>query len=757
MTNCTDKRYQQQIHAYELGMLSENQRREFECHLLECDACFEEVRGFQKASRLLNRDDEVKAVTARVAAEEVAEAKTKDRVRSRVAWPLSLSAAAIMVLLVLRPWQIEIRPTQEAVAAGNRLLVLNFADPAAREGGDSLAFVVANLLIADLAQQGVEVVSTMRLYEIARALGHSDPTQLDWSGSREVAARSRANWILLGTLLSPPPQPAISVELVEVSSGDMAAGFKIAALEGEGLYDVVDRLSEQIAERLTPPGDSLPAGSSLAQVTSPSLDAYRLYLRGVDEMEKLHNAEAITNFQRALELDSGMPMAYYYLARLLDRSLILKAQEHLDRASREEQSFIKALASAYAGKPQEAIGELRACVERFPDSRQAWHLLARYVNGQRQTREAIQYFNRALALDSTSKTIYNELAYCYDALGEGDNAIQAARKYVELAPDEANPYDTQGEMLARYGHLGEAIKSFERALEIDPAWYHSRAYLGYMYTFDGQYERADNVFAQLIFQSDPALRYASRMYTVYPLLHQGSFREAIAELDTLIATYESPVVALAAGPVNYLSRLLCATILEEAGKVDGAIAELQGCLKLAAAFSPPDSLEIFGYYVRLLEENGNRTEADSLIAEHLKAAAGNERADRTVRYVSALSALGRGEYDTAAHMLENVSLDRDDFFGHVTLARAYLGAGRLTDAEASLRRLTDTYISRRAFHGVESVKLHYYLGQVLERMNRTDEAVEQYQKFVAIWSNAQPETSSLADARRRLEALHRTP
>jgi Flp pilus assembly protein TadD len=108
-------------------------------------------------------------------------------------------------------------------------------------------------------------------------------------------------------------------------------------------------------------------------------------------------------------------MAYYYLARLLDRSLILKAGEHLDRASREEQSFIKALTSAYAGNRQEAISELRACVERFPDSRQAWHLLARNVNAQGQTREAIQYFTRALALDSTSKVIYNELAYCYDA------------------------------------------------------------------------------------------------------------------------------------------------------------------------------------------------------------------------------------------------------------------------------------------------------------------------------------------------------
>jgi len=243
------------------------------------------------------------------------------------------------------------------------------------------------------------------------------------------------------------------------------------------------------------------------------------------------------------------------------------------------------------------------------------------------------------------------------------------------------------------------------------------------------------------------------MYSVYPLLLQGKFSQALARLDTLIAASEPPAVTSAAGPVNYLSRLLCAMILEEIGGTDSAIAELQGCLALSSRFSLADSLEIFGYYVELLEKNGNRSQVDSLIKERLKESPGSGLGGRIGRYMNAMAAFGRGEYSSAAKMLENDTLDRDDFFGLVNLARAYLGSGRLADADSLLRRLTDSYTSRRAFHGIESVKLHYYLGQVLEQMKRPQEAIEQYDRFLQLWRSADKGIDAVDDAKKRVERL----
>jgi hypothetical protein len=56
MNRCTDPAYHHMLHAWELGMLSKDDRQGFEMHLLQCDACASEADQFFKASRLLRND-----------------------------------------------------------------------------------------------------------------------------------------------------------------------------------------------------------------------------------------------------------------------------------------------------------------------------------------------------------------------------------------------------------------------------------------------------------------------------------------------------------------------------------------------------------------------------------------------------------------------------------------------------------------------------------------------------------------------------
>ena len=46
--DCTNKRFADMLHHYELGMLTDEQRREFELHLLECDYCFGRVEKLKR-------------------------------------------------------------------------------------------------------------------------------------------------------------------------------------------------------------------------------------------------------------------------------------------------------------------------------------------------------------------------------------------------------------------------------------------------------------------------------------------------------------------------------------------------------------------------------------------------------------------------------------------------------------------------------------------------------------------------------------
>ena len=62
MNSCTDPKFEQIIHGYELGVLSQEEVREFEMHVLDCEYCFEHVREMLPTSILLRHDADVQAV-----------------------------------------------------------------------------------------------------------------------------------------------------------------------------------------------------------------------------------------------------------------------------------------------------------------------------------------------------------------------------------------------------------------------------------------------------------------------------------------------------------------------------------------------------------------------------------------------------------------------------------------------------------------------------------------------------------------------
>lgn len=60
MDECREPKYEDMLHAFELGMLSDANREKLEIHLLECDHCFEKANDLRDAAVLLKDDSDVK-------------------------------------------------------------------------------------------------------------------------------------------------------------------------------------------------------------------------------------------------------------------------------------------------------------------------------------------------------------------------------------------------------------------------------------------------------------------------------------------------------------------------------------------------------------------------------------------------------------------------------------------------------------------------------------------------------------------------
>ncbi len=762
MSQCQDKRFQDMIHAYEIDMLTAEDRRQFEIHMLECDACFARVARFKATSRLLNKDESIRRVVEQTDQANASGSESESESTGTRTWwrfvPASLAAAAVLLLLIVQPWDIRIQSTQEAIAAENRLVVMYFENLTAPADSAGLIPVATNLLISDLGQtDAVGVVSSQRLYDIARQMSLSGPSELDRTQASVVAERTASSWILLGAIVRTEPTITLTAELVAAASGDIETTFRVDGTADEDLFELVDRLGHDIRAYLRPGFDEGLAGGPVSQITSRSLTAYRYYLDGIDQSERLEYRGAIGSFQKVLQNDPTYAMAYYHLSRLLDPALIIQAMEHLDRAGRVEQHYIRAASARYRGDIEGAVSELELASERFPEEKAVWGLLAGYYSSRGEIAEAITGYKRAVELDPLYKNGYNSLAYLYDQIGDAEQAIWAVNKYVELAPDEPNPYDSKGDILSRNGRLDEAIAAYEAALEIAPDYYHSRAYLGYMYTFAGRYAEADSCFQALTYVDNQSLRHAAYTYTAYSALRRGILQRARELIQDNLDVVSTPRAIRADPTQRYLPYRSRINVLRELGDFDGALAAVDECRRISGRLAPPDSLSFLDYRVILLAEKGDLDAATRELAglEKRLEAVG---ADPSGRWLAVgVLALERGRHDSAITALRHaVEMDPGFLTSHY-LARAYLAAGQWEKAVVQFQMIMAVYSSPRSFHGIRSVKMHYYLGQAFEQLGRTEEAIEQYSTFLDIWRDADHRPLSLEDARVRLARLQQTP
>jgi tetratricopeptide (TPR) repeat protein len=127
--------------------------------------------------------------------------------------------------------------------------------------------------------------------------------------------------------------------------------------------------------------------------------------------------------------------------------------------------------------------------------------------------------------------------------------------------------------------------------------------------------------------------------------------------------------------------------------------------------------------------------------------------DQAGRYM-VLEALGR--HEDAIKALEARDPKRWNFFHHFFLGETQMKLEDWEGAAKTYGYLADRYTAERYFLPTSAL-VYYRLGVADHELGRTQEAVEQLERFLALWDNADPGLSDVADARLRLNALQATP
>ena len=671
--------------------------------------------------------------------------------------PLLLVAAAAAAVLFGRDIGIERRPPPSA--AENKFAIMYFDNLADPEDPERLGEITTNLLITDLSEsRRVSVVSSQRLYDILKLLGREGVKKIDRETASLVAEKADARWMLLGSILQVDPSIVVTARLVEVGSGNVVASQRVAGEPGERIFPIVDRLTVEIRKDL-----SIPAGGPdepdrpVAETTTHSPEAYRYYLEGLEYLHKLYWDESKVSFEKAVEHDSTFAMAWFRLALHAyynhlpnGKELLAKAIEYSGSLTDQERRQIAAEEAIFSGDYDRGIDELKDIVEIYPDDKSAWlRLGVTYALTLNRYEEAIPFLERLIEIDPLLRMGYNVMAYAYRGAGETEKSFWAIDKYISLAPGEANPYDSRGDMYAFDGKVDQAIESYKQADAIKPGF--STNKLGSLHLLKGEYEEAARYFHMELSSADKESRSWGRARLALIPLHQGKFDETLDFLEQAMAAdrIEGAVEGLVA------KHMLKAVVYEARGDLEKAFSVIEEATAIPYEYSGRNYINETGYRVRLLLKAGQVSEADEIV-ETMRADKG--RIDRTSLHRQWWAAgsveAARGDADSAAVLLRRATGRRiDRFWIYYTLARVYLDSGRLGEAVTVLEKMADSYSVSKAFYSIWAVKTHYLLGTAYESSGWTGKAIEQYEIFLGIWRDADPGIPEIDDARIRLERL----
>lgn len=627
-------------------------------------------------------------------------------------------------------------------------------------GADELANPLTDLLATSLARvPGLRTVSNARLHEImAQTDGRED------AGAYSAAARRAGAGLLVDGSLFEVAGGGLRLDLrrIELATGNVISAHTVT---GSDMFALVDSGTTRLAQSM---GATALAGS-IADVTTHSELAYRFYEQGLRAHYRGDPIAARRFLEAALQEDSTLAMAAYYLAENLPSGTGLQSMQTAlrmaERASDRERLIIQSAWALWTSDPA-AVAIADTLTVRYPEELVGHVYAARglleaadFSSAVRRLRYVIQTDSQTLAGSPARCVACDARDWNVEALLNMDSTAAAEREallWSRLAPGTARPWVLLAQIRTRVGRTDEAREAYGRAAEIDAALNGQPYFIAESHLADGDYEDADRELREVIQVGPPERQLEAYWYLTISLRRQGRFAEAVqsARDYRALAMREIPDYA----PQGFL--LQEAHVLFEMGRFRESAALFDSIAAATIGYSPSHQAR-------------NRTWALSLGATPLAAGGDTARlAARidTVAAVGSLSLLARDQ--RLHHHLRGLLLEArgDDEAALVELRQAMVGPAGYTRtnyeiAQASLRlqRPADAVsvlqpALRAPTEGSQlyltSSEINELLGRAWDALGVADSALAHYRVALDAWKRADPVLATRVETMRtRVQAL----
>lgn len=239
-------------------------------------------------------------------------------------------------------------------------------------------------------------------------------------------------------------------------------------------------------------GKDLIHDSEEDKLSSDSEKARKFLTRGVSFVRQGREELAFEQFSRAAALDPQLMEARF------NRGKLLVARGMTDQALNEFQTVIEHMpefAPAYEAAGivyfqnslyEEAKRHFAKALGLDPALTRSYTHMGAIHNYNKNYDQALKAFKTAASTDPADGSIYNNIGITHSMMGDDQAAVEAFRVAIRLGAPSSRAYNNMGLALARLKRFDEALEAF-RCAKGEAAAYNN---LGYVFFLNGDYTRA---------------------------------------------------------------------------------------------------------------------------------------------------------------------------------------------------------------------------------------------------------------------------
>ena len=542
------------------------------------------------------------------------------------------------------------------------------------------------------------------------------PPSLEETTARLVAVREGIIFIVSGLIGKNVNGFEVRARTLEAASGKILLEVTEQADDKKSVLSVVAKIAARTRRAL---GDTTPEAVQIAAAetfTASSLEAAHEYALAQDLQWQGKWDQAIQHYLLAVQFDPNFGRAYAGLAAVNNnRGQPREAQKyygmamsHLGGMSDREKYRTRGGYYLLMHDSHQAAAEYAALVKQFP---------------------------------ADSAGVAN-LALAYEFGHDMPNAVEYARRAVEISPQNVPQRNNLGILATYNGDFETGIREQQNVLKLNPSF--DTAYVGIAMSqlALGRAEEAKATYEKLVTVDARGASWATAGLADLAM-YEGRFADAKAMLETTITA------DLAAKDLDAASNKL--GMLAQAELSSGHAGAARAAAERAVSDSPQDIGALFWasrIYLAVGEEGKALAFAKQLAAQF------QPDPQAYAKLIEGEAALKRGRAREALDLFQQAQKSADTWIGHIDLGLAYLAAEAFAEADSEfelcLKRrgeAASVFLDEQPTYRVFP-PLYYYYGRAQEGLKSTA-AFESYKTFVTIRGKGDADPL-LTDARRRL-------